>query len=197
MRLLLLLTSRLNASHGLQPALDQQPLSVERRLAAPRWLCDPSGVSRTHVASRVIQADIHWVFAALVSADALAEWLPPTGMTGHFEHFDARRGGSYRLVLTYLDGSTARGKTTPESDVVDVLFLDVVPNVRVAQAVNFLSDDPAFAGTMNMTWELASDNDRTQVTIRAENVPPGISAEDHEVGLRTSLAQLATYLAQR
>ena len=85
----------------------------------------------------------------------------------------------------------------PNPDVVDVLFLDVVPNVRVAQAVNFLSDHPAFAGTMNMTWELASDNDRTQVTIRAENVPPGISAEDHEVGLRTSLAQLATYLAQR
>jgi len=30
-------------------------------------------------------------------------------MTGRFEHFDARPGGSYRLVLAYADASAARG----------------------------------------------------------------------------------------
>ena len=28
-------------------------------------------------------------------------------MTGGFEHFDARPGGSYRLVLAYADASAA------------------------------------------------------------------------------------------
>jgi uncharacterized protein YndB with AHSA1/START domain len=151
-------------------------------------------MSRTDVVSRVIQADVQRVFAALVDEAALAEWLPPNGMTGHFEHFDARPGGSYRLVLTYGDGSAGKGKSTSESDVVEVRFLEVVPNVRVAQAVDFVSDDPAFAGTMTMTWELSPADDRTHVTIRADNVPPGISPEDHEVGMDTSLAQLETFL---
>lgn len=34
----------------------------------------------------------------------------------------------------------------------------------------------------------------TQVEIRAENVPPGVSPEDHAVGLASSLNNLAAYL---
>ena len=36
------------------------------------------------------------VWAALVDPGALMAWLPPGGMTGRFERFDARPGGSYR-----------------------------------------------------------------------------------------------------
>lgn len=153
-------------------------------------------MSRRDSASRAIPADVHRVFAALLDETALEEWLPPAGMTGRFEHFDARPGGSYRLVLSYTDESAGGGKTTPESDVVDARFLEIVPDVRVAQAVDFVSDDPAVSGTMTMTWELSADEDRTRVTIRADDVPPGISPEDHEVGLNSSLAQLETYLLQ-
>jgi hypothetical protein len=39
---------------------------------------------------------------------------------GRFEHFDARPGGSYRLVLAYADAS-ARGKSAVDSDVVDAM----------------------------------------------------------------------------
>jgi hypothetical protein len=35
------------------------------------------------------------------------------------------------------------------------------------------------------------------VTIRADNVPPGISREDHEAGFRSSLDQLETYLQRQ
>jgi uncharacterized protein YndB with AHSA1/START domain len=154
-------------------------------------------MSRTDTAGRIIDVDAHRVFAALVDETALTQWLPPKGMTGHFEHFDARSGGSYRLVLTYEDRSSGTGKSTHASDVVDVRFLEVVPDVRVAQVVDFVSDDPAFAGTMRMTWELAPDGDRTHLTIRADNVPPGISREDHEAGFRSSLEQLETYLQQQ
>ena len=151
-------------------------------------------MGRTDAASRVIAAPLERVYAALVDPEALTSWLPPQGMSGRFERFDARPGGSYRLVLTYADASTARGKTTADSDVVEARFVEVVPGVRVVQAVDFVSDDSDQAGTMTMTWEVATVDAGTRVDIRADEVPVGISAEDHAAGLNSSLANLATYL---
>ena len=150
-------------------------------------------MTRTDKASRLVAATPEKIFAALIDADALTRWLPPSGMIGRFEHFDARPGGSYRLILTYRDGSGGRGKATATSDVVEARFVDIVPNARVVQAIDFVSDDPAFAGTMTMTWEIVPVGDKTRVEIRAENVPSGISAEDHAIGLQSSLANLADY----
>ncbi len=144
----------------------------------------------------MVDADVPRVFAALVDEAALEQWLPPNGMTGRFEHFDARAGGSYRLVLTYPEESAGAGKTTAGSDVVEVRFVEVVPDVRVVQAVDFVSDDPAFAGTMTMTWEVSAEGGGTRVTIRADDVPSGIGAEDHQVGLSSSLAQLEDFVAR-
>jgi uncharacterized protein YndB with AHSA1/START domain len=149
---------------------------------------------RTDTGSRVIAAPPERVYAALVDPDALEAWLPPDGMTGRFERFDARPGGSYRLVLTYADASSSPGKATPDSDVVEARFVDIVPGVRVVQAVEFVSDDPSFAGTMTMTWEVTAVDAGTRVEIRADDVPDGISAEDHAAGLASSLANLAAYL---
>lgn len=77
---------------------------------------------------------------------------------------------------------------------VDVRFTELVPGVRVVQAVEFVSDDAAFAGTMTMTWELAVTDEGTRVEVRAEDVPAGISAADHTAGLASSLGHLAAYL---
>src|ERR671914_1785030 len=112
-------------------------------------------MARTDTASRVIAAPPDRVYAALVDPEALTAWLPPDGMSGRFERFDARPGGSYRMVLTYADASNARGKATADSDIVEARFVDVVPGVRVVQAVDFVSDEPGDAGTMTMTWEAA------------------------------------------
>jgi uncharacterized protein YndB with AHSA1/START domain len=60
-------------------------------------------MSRTDTAVRVISASPDSLYAALTDPDALAVWLPTDGMTGRFEHFHARPGGSYRLVLAYAD----------------------------------------------------------------------------------------------
>ena len=149
---------------------------------------------RTDRASRVIAAPPDRVFAALVDPDALAAWLPPTGLTGRFERFDARPGGTYRMVLTYADASTAAGKSTADSDVVEGRFVDIVPGVRVVQAVTFVADDPDYAGTMTMTWALTPAEDGTRVDIRADDVPAGISAEDHAAGFASSLANLAAHV---
>ena len=150
---------------------------------------------RTDQASRLIAAPPAQVYAALVDPDALTSWLPPTGMTGRFERFDLRAGGSYRMVLTYEDASSAPGKSTADSDVVEGRFVDVEPGARVVQAVDFESDDPAFAGTMTMTWSVSDVEGGTLVDVRADDVPDGISAEDHAAGLASSLANLAAYLA--
>jgi uncharacterized protein YndB with AHSA1/START domain len=151
-------------------------------------------MGRTDTASRVLDAEPKRIYAALVDPDALLAWLPPAGMTARFERFDVRPGGSYRMVLTYADASTAPGKATADSDVVEARFLDLVPGVRVVQAVDFVSDDPRFAGTMTMTWELSRVEGGTTVEIRAGDVPDGISAEDHAAGLTSSLENLAAYL---
>lgn len=149
---------------------------------------------RTDTASRVIAASADRVFAALVDPEALTVWLPPGGMTGTFERFDARPGGSYRLVLTYDDPGATSGKATAGSDVVEARFVDIAPGTRVVQAVDFVSDDPDFAGTMTMTWEVEASGGGTRVRITADDVPDGISAEDHAEGLSSSLANLAAYL---
>ena len=148
---------------------------------------------RTDHVERTIAAEPGRVFRAFVEPDELLAWLPPAGMTGRFEHADIRPGGSYRLVLGYDDGSG--GKTTDGTDVVDARIVEVVPGERLVQAVDFESDDPAFAGTMTMSWSVAADPAGARVEILAENVPSGISAEDHEDGITASLDNLAAHLA--
>jgi uncharacterized protein YndB with AHSA1/START domain len=152
-------------------------------------------VTRIDRASRTIAATADRVFAALLDPTALVEWLPPVGMSGKFEQFDPRPGGSYRLVLIYDEpAGSGTGKSTADSDVVDARFVDIVPGERIVQAVDFVSGDPAVAGTMTMTWELRPVEAGTLVEIRAEDVPSGISEADHAAGLASSLANLADYL---
>ena len=149
---------------------------------------------RTDRASRVIDAPVARVFDALVDREALETWLPPGGMTARFERFDPTPGGSYRLVLTYADPADARGKSSADSDIVEARYVDIVPNDRVVQAVDFVSDDPAFAGTMTMTWAVQAVDGGTRVEITADDVPDGISADDHAAGLTSSLDNLAGYV---
>ncbi len=149
---------------------------------------------RTDAASRVIAALPADVYAALVDREALMAWLAPDGMTARFERFDPRPGGSYRLVLTYSDAAGAPGKPTVESDVIEARYVDIIPSVRVVQAVDFVSDDPSFAGTMTMTWEVTAVDGGTRLDIIAHDVPDGISAEDHRTGLASSLAKLAEHV---
>ncbi|HET7193669.1 MAG TPA: SRPBCC family protein [Nocardioides sp.] len=151
-------------------------------------------MSRTDRASRVVDGSPEDVYVALVDPDALSTWLPPAGMRAEFERHDARPGGGYRMILTYLDSVGSPGKSTSDSDVVEARYVELEPGVRVVQEVQFESDDPAYAGTMTMTWALERVENGTRVEFRAEGAPPGISAEDHEAGLASSLQNLAHYL---
>jgi uncharacterized protein YndB with AHSA1/START domain len=134
------------------------------------------------------------VFAALISPEALVQWLPPSGMHARFERFDMRDGGSYRLVLTYDDASGEPGKTSAGSDVSEVRIVQIAPEERVVQEVDFESDDPAFQGTMRMEWSLHGESEGITVEFEARDVPEGIRARDHAEGLTSSLSNLAAYL---
>jgi uncharacterized protein YndB with AHSA1/START domain len=151
-------------------------------------------MARVDSVQLVVRSDAARVFAALIDREALEQWLPPTGMSGRFDHFDARPGGSYRLVLSYEDAAEGHGKTTSDSDVADVRFVEIQPDTRLVQAVDFVSDDPSFVGTMTLTWDLRPAGEATLVEIRAENVPVGISPEDHAVGMASSLSNLAAFV---
>ena len=153
-----------------------------------------SVVSRTDKGSRVIAAPPEKVYAAFVDPEALLAWLPPSGMTAKFEQFDLRHGGSYRMVLTYRDAPASGGKTTADSDVVEARFIDIVPGERVVWAVDFVSDNPAYADPMIMTWEITDVDGGTRVDVTASDVPDVVSPEDHTAGLNSSLANLAGYL---
>ncbi len=59
-----------------------------------------TGVPRSSSAGVKSGASRTPVSGALVDPYALVEWLPPQGMTGHFDYYDARAGGSYRMTLT-------------------------------------------------------------------------------------------------
>ena len=99
------------------------------------------------------------------------------------------------MTLTYAHAPSPGGKSTSDSDVVKGRFIEIVPGVRIVQAVDFESDDPLVGGTMNMTWSVSEVEGGTRVDIRADDVPPGISVEDHAVGMESSLANLAAYLS--
>jgi len=80
------------------------------------------------------------------------------------------------------------------SDVVEARFVEFVPNVRVVQEIDFESNDPAFAGPMRMTWSLAPFQPELKLPSPAKNVPDGIAKEDHAMGLRSSLENLAAFV---
>ena len=149
---------------------------------------------RTDAASRVIRATPEAIYDAFVDPEAQARWLPPKGMTGKFDRFEPWPGGHYRLTLTFTGEHATAGKSSADADTVEGWLVELIPGERIVQTADFESDDPAFAGTMTMTWSLRPAGDGTEVTITASGVPYGISAEDHAQGLASTLANLAAFV---
>lgn len=120
-------------------------------------------------------------------------WLPPKGMSCQVHAFEPWAGGAYQVALFYDDDHAAIGKTSEHADVVNGRFVALSEGEQVVQQFAFESSDPAFAGTMTMTWQLTAVPHGTEVTITCEGVPRGISAEDHEAGMSSTLANLAAF----
>jgi hypothetical protein len=65
------------------------------------------------------------------------------------------------------------------------------------QVVEFDSDDPAMSGEMTITYLLEDAEGGTELTGIHENLPPGVSAEDNELGWTMSIAKLADLVEGR
>jgi uncharacterized protein YndB with AHSA1/START domain len=144
---------------------------------------------RVDAASRFIAAEPADVFRAFLQPELMLEWMPPDGMTGSFEEFDAHTG--YRMVLRYLEPPEGGGKASADEDVTAVRRVRVEPSELIVEEVDFPSDDPAFAGTMTLMWVLTEGDGGTYVDVEATDVPSGIAPRDHVAGLESSLANLA------
>jgi len=153
-------------------------MQYPRRMAAARRL------------SQHVKAPRTAVYRALLDERAVATWMVPDGMTSHVHVFDPREGGAFRISLTY-DAPTGTGKTTAHTDTYHGRFAKLVPNESVVQVMEFETEDPAMQGEMTVTFTLSDANGGTEVHAVHDNVPPGVSPADNEVGWRMSLAKLA------
>ena len=145
---------------------------------------------------RQLNAPRSSVYRAIVDASAVAEWMVPTGMTGHVHAFDAREGGAFRISLTY-DEPTETGKTTAHTDTYHGRFVELVPDERVVEVVEFETADPAMRGEMTITYTLANADGGTDLLAVHDDLPPGLSPADNEVGWQLSLDKLAAFVEKR
>jgi len=145
----------------------------------------------THRASRLIMASPSRIYDAWVRPESLVQWLPPKGATGEIERFDPKEGGCFKIILSF---DSDVGKSSVNSDVVLGRFLRLVPGREIVQAIEFDSDRPEFEGTMTMSWSFEPSRENTLVTVVAKNVPEGISRADHELGMASSLENLAVFV---
>ncbi len=139
---------------------------------------------------RYIDAPPAAVHRALLDADAVQRWMVPDAMTSEVHVFEPVEGGRFRISLTY-DDPTSAGKTSGHTDTFEGRFERIVPDREVVQVVEFESDDADIRGVMTITYTLAADAGGTTVTGVHENLPPGVSPEDNELGWRMSLDKLA------
>ncbi|RAK30524.1 uncharacterized protein YndB with AHSA1/START domain [Actinoplanes lutulentus] len=141
--------------------------------------------------SRRISAPRASIYSALLSADAIARWRVPVGMTSVVHEFDAREGGAFRVSLTY-DFSDGVGKSGFSTDTYRGHFVRLVPDEQVVETLEFETGDESMRGIMTITTTLVDAGADTEVTMLHEGVPDAIPPADNEAGTRMALDNLAT-----
>lgn len=141
--------------------------------------------------SRHVNASRSVVYNALLDAQAVSMWMVPVGMTSQVHQFDPGEGGLFRISLTY-DQPAGTGKTTAHTDTYHGHFVKLVPNETVVEVMEFETANPAMRGEMTVTFTLSdADGGGTNLLAVHDNLPPGLSPADNEVGWRMSLDKLA------
>ena len=130
------------------------------------------------------------MYRALLDPAAVQQWMVPSQMTSRIHSFQAHAGGAFRISLTY-DTPTTAGKTNHQTDTFHGRFIELVPDTKIVQVVEFESDDPSMAGEMTITYTLVETDGGTDLVGVHENLPPGVPPADNEVGWRMSIDKLA------
>ena len=98
--------------------------------------------------------------------------------------------GAIRISLTY-DAPTGTGKTSAQTDTYHGRFVRLVPDEEVVEVVEFETDDPAMRGEMTITFTLSDADGGSDLLAVHDDLPPGLSPADNELGWSMSLAKLA------
>ena len=146
--------------------------------------------------TRHVRAPRAAVYRALLDPDDVRRWMVPEGMRSEIHAFEPREGGTFRISLTYTAPGAA-GKTSAHTDTYHGRFARLVPDTEVVQVIEFETDDPLMQGAMTVIWTLADAADGTTVRGRHENLPPGVSPADNELGWRMSVGKLAELVEAR
>ncbi|MDD4374583.1 MAG: SRPBCC domain-containing protein [Bacteroidales bacterium] len=145
--------------------------------------------------SKVINAAAQTIYEAFTDPTALEIWQAPGDMTAKVHNFDLRVGGGYEMSLFYPDSEKVMvGKTQGKEDRYTAKFIELIPNKKIVQAVNFQSSNPDFSGEMIVEITFETLENGTNVTYFFKDIPKGIRPEDNEAGTISTLEKLANYV---
>lgn len=141
--------------------------------------------------TRRIAAPRDRVYRALVSADDVARWRFPAGMTCRVHEFEGVEGGRLRISLTY-ESTDGVGKTTGRTDTYRGRFTQLVDGELVVEVDVFETEDPELAGEMTSTIRLTDAPDGgTDLVATHEGLPASVSLADNRTGWQQALDRLA------
>lgn len=83
-------------------------------------------------------------------------------------------------------------QTSAHTDTYRGHFIRLVENELVVEALEFETDDPAFAGEMIMTTTITPTNDGAVVEMVHDKVPDAVRRADNEAGMRMALTRLTS-----
>jgi uncharacterized protein YndB with AHSA1/START domain len=100
-------------------------------------------MEQTSKNSLEIKASPEEIYKALTNPAALEVWQAPGEMTAKIYNFDLRVGGGYEMSLFYpAHENKMSGKTSEKEDRFSSRFIELIPNKKIVQAINFDSPNP-------------------------------------------------------
>lgn len=140
--------------------------------------------------ARHLRATPSAVYQALLDPDAIATWRVPDGMSSRVHEFDAREGGRFRVSLSYAEPGLV-GKSASGTDTYHGRFVELVPDQKVVEEMEFETEDATLRATMTITTTLTEAGDGSDVLMVHDSVPDSVPAADNETGMRMALDNLA------
>lgn len=145
--------------------------------------------------SRDIKATQEEIYNAFIDPAALEFFQAPGDMTAKVHYFDLRVGGGYQMSLYYPENETKmKGKTTGKEDKFTARFVEIIPNEKIVEAIQFDTSNADFAEEMMMEVTFKPIEFGTRVTFLFKNIPDGVKPEDNEAGTISTLEKLAAYV---
>lgn len=155
-------------------------------------------MAQTTKNARDIKATPKEVYNAFINPAALAFFQAPGDMTAKMHYFDFWVGGGYQMSLYYPEKETEKkGKTTSREDKFTARFIEIIPNEKIVEAIQFNTSNAGFAGEMIMEVTFDPVDAGTRVTFLFKNIPDGIKPEDNKAGTISTLEKLAAYVEGR